>query len=145
LNALIFCTLKEHHTKTKGDIGVLKAQLDLYQKGYFVCVPLTEHGSFDLVIVKDNERKTVQVKSKSLKNGRLQVQFSQSFSDKNGVHTKFWNKEEIDVVCVYCFETDKCYYFDPKLYDRSICLRVEASKNNQQKKIHFADDFLKVP
>lgn len=137
--------MKLHHTKNKGDIGVLKAQIDLYQKGYFVCIPLTEHGSFDLVIVKDKERKTVQVKSKSLKNGKLEISFRQSFSDKNGTHTKHWNKEEIDIVCVYCFETDKCYYFNPNSFEKSLSLRVEASRNNQQKNIHYADDFLNVP
>jgi hypothetical protein len=89
--------MKQHHTKNKGDIGVLKSQIDLYEKGYFVCIPLTEHGSFDLVIVKDKERKTVQVKSKSLKNGKLEIPFRQSSSDKRGVHTKHWNKEEIDI------------------------------------------------
>jgi PD-(D/E)XK endonuclease len=137
--------MKFHHTKSKGDLGVLKAQLDLYEKGYFVCVPLTEHSSFDLVIVKDEERKTVQVKSKHLKNGKLEVSFRQSFSDKNGVHTKFWNKSEIDIVCVYCLDTDKCYYFNPNHFNRSINLRVEMPKNNQAKNIHFADDFLRVP
>jgi PD-(D/E)XK endonuclease len=137
--------MKQHHTKNKGDIGVLKSQIDLYEKGYFVCIPLTEHGSFDLVIVKDKERKTVQVKSKSLKNGKLEIPFRQSSSDKRGVHTKHWNKEEIDIVCVYCFDTDKCYYFDPKNYSLSITLRVEAPKNSQIKNIHLADDFLRVP
>lgn len=28
--------MKEHHTKTKGDLGVLKAQLDLYEKCYYI-------------------------------------------------------------------------------------------------------------
>ena len=26
----------DHHTKTKGDLGVLKAKLDLFQKGFLV-------------------------------------------------------------------------------------------------------------
>ena len=25
-----------HHTKTKGDLGVLKAKLDLFQKGFLI-------------------------------------------------------------------------------------------------------------
>jgi len=28
--------MREHHTKNKGDLGVLKAQLDLYEKCYYV-------------------------------------------------------------------------------------------------------------
>jgi hypothetical protein len=30
-----------HHTKGKGDLGVLKAQIDLYEQGFTICVPLT--------------------------------------------------------------------------------------------------------
>ena len=36
-----------HHTKNKGDLGVLKAQVDLYQKGYLILLPHTEHSPFD--------------------------------------------------------------------------------------------------
>lgn len=43
----------KHHTKDKGDIGVLKAQADLALKGYVVLHPLTERASFDLVVYKD--------------------------------------------------------------------------------------------
>lgn len=47
----------KHHTKHKGDLGVLKAQVDLYQKGYMILYPQTEHAPFDLVIYKDNQFK----------------------------------------------------------------------------------------
>ncbi len=43
-----------HHTKSKGDLGVLKAQVDLYQKGFMILFPATEHAPFDLVVYKDN-------------------------------------------------------------------------------------------
>ncbi|MCZ2258066.1 hypothetical protein KSU66_06130 [Sporosarcina sp. G11-34] len=43
-----------HHTKNKGDLGVLKAQVDLHQKGYLILNPLTEHAPFDLVVYKEN-------------------------------------------------------------------------------------------
>ena len=38
-----------HHTKEKGDLGVLKAQVDLNQQGYQILIPLTEHAPFDIV------------------------------------------------------------------------------------------------
>ncbi len=34
----------KHHTKDKGDLGVLKAQLDLFEKGYTILLPYTEHA-----------------------------------------------------------------------------------------------------
>jgi hypothetical protein len=41
--------MESHHTKDKGDLGVLKAQLDLFEQGFAILVPLTEHCPFDLV------------------------------------------------------------------------------------------------
>ena len=42
-----------HHTKNKGDFGVLKCQISLYEQGYLVLTPNTEHSPFDLVAYKD--------------------------------------------------------------------------------------------
>ena len=35
-----------HHTKDKGDLGVLKAQIDLLEQGITILNPLTEHSDF---------------------------------------------------------------------------------------------------
>ena len=42
-----------HHTKEKGDLGVLKAQLDMFEQGFVILNPVTEHAPFDLVAYKD--------------------------------------------------------------------------------------------
>ena len=36
--------LIKHHTKVKGDLGVLKAQVSLYEQGYLILQPVTEHA-----------------------------------------------------------------------------------------------------
>ncbi|HDR4901174.1 hypothetical protein OCF11_05865 [Bacillus cereus] len=46
-----------HHTKTKGDLAVLKAQVDLYEKGYMILTPQTEHSP------KNNQEKKVNFAS----------------------------------------------------------------------------------
>ena len=62
----------KHHTKNKGDLGVLKAKLDLFEQGYLILNPETEHAPFDLAIYKNGEFKSVQVKYRSLnKRGTL--------------------------------------------------------------------------
>jgi hypothetical protein len=109
--------MKLHHTKNKGDLGVLKAQADLCSKGYLVCQPLSEHAPFDIVVYKDNIFKRVQVKSRSLKNGCISVRFEHSYSDRHGVHTKQFDLNEIDLYCIYCIDNDSCYYFNPKMFD----------------------------
>ncbi|MCT4784722.1 group I intron-associated PD-(D/E)XK endonuclease [Exiguobacterium aestuarii] len=135
-----------HHTKSKGDLGVLKAQVDLYQKGFMILFPATEHAPFDLVVYKDNQFKRIQVKYRELNtNGVLNVRFRSSYSTASGVQTRFINKDEIDVYCVYCPQTDTCYYFEPNLFEKSISLRVKTPKNNQKQNILFADDYREVP
>lgn len=135
-----------HHTKNKGDLGVLKVKLDLYLQGFLILAPETENAPFDLVIYKDGVYKSVQVKYRNLsRNGVLQIPFRSSYSTSKGVMTKFVNKTMIDIYAVYCPQTDSCYYFDPKNHNRCISLRVKTSLNNQQQGVWIADDFKKVP
>jgi len=135
-----------HHTKEKGDLGVLKAQADLHQQGYQILIPLTEHAPFDLVIYKNGEFKRVQVKYKSVdRNGALQIFFRTCWTDKKGTHLRPIDKKEIDLFCVYCPDTDECYYFNPNRFNKSISLRVIAPKNNQGKLVKIAADFRRVP
>lgn len=135
-----------HHTKNKGDLGVLKVKLDLFQQGFLILVPETEHAPFDLVIYKDGVFKSVQVKFRNLnRHGALDIPFRSSYSTSKGVITKSVNKANIDIYAVYCPETDECYYFDPKEFNRSVCLRVKTSLNNQQQGIRNAFEFKKVP
>jgi hypothetical protein len=135
-----------HHTKNKGDLGVLKVKVDLYLQGFLILAPETEHSPFDLVIYKNGIFKTVQAKFRNLKkSGVLEIPFRSSYSTSKGVKTKSADKSKIDIYAVYCPQTDECYYFNPGHYRKSITLRVNSPLNNQKKKIHISSDFRKVP
>ena len=135
-----------HHTKNKGDLGVLKAQVDLFEQGFTVCVPLTEHSPFDLVAYKEGEFRRVQVKYRALnKYGALDVKFSTCWADRNGTHTVPVDKDEVDLYCVYCPDTDQCYYLDPDRFGSNVTLRVKTPKNCQAKRVNFAADFRRAP
>lgn len=45
----------KHHTKEKGDLGVLKAKIALHEQGFMILNPETEHSPFDLVGYKDRK------------------------------------------------------------------------------------------
>jgi len=131
-----------HHTKHKGDLGVLKAQVDLYNQGYMILTPQTEHAPFDLVAYSEKKFIRVQVKYRELnKNGVLEIRFRSSYSDSKNVHCKPVDKNEIDLYCVYCPQTDECYYFSPAYFGNSINLRIEEPKNCQSIGVHMAKDF----
>jgi hypothetical protein len=135
-----------HHTKSKGDLGVLKAQLDLFEQGFTICVPQTEHSPFDLVAYRKGEFRRVQVKYRALgKNGALQVRFTTSWADTHGVHTVPVDKAEVDLYCLYCPDTDECYYLEPGKFRSNVSLRVETPKNSQAKRIHFVAGFRRAP
>jgi hypothetical protein len=138
--------MSQHHTKQKGDLGVLKAQVDLFEQGFTVLSPMTEHSPFDLVAYKAGKFHRIQVKFRTLdRNGKLDIKFSTCWTDKRGTHTVPIDKEEVDLYCVYCPETDECYYLNPKEYGSNATLRVNAPKNGQQRNINFAADHRRVP
>ena len=39
---------RTHRTKEQGDLGVLKAQVDLFEQGFTILLPQTERSPFDL-------------------------------------------------------------------------------------------------
>ena len=135
-----------HHTKEKGDLGVLKAQLDLFERVFLILNPVTEHAPFDLVAYKDWQFQRIQVKYKSVdKTGSITVHFRSCWADKNGTHMQQVDKDEIDLYCIYCPDTDECYYLDPKNFNRSATLRVKMPRNNQARNVNLAADFRRVP
>ncbi|MBT8093944.1 MAG: hypothetical protein KJP08_03970 [Gammaproteobacteria bacterium] len=135
-----------HHTKDKGDLGVLKAQIDLFEQGFTIFVPLTEHCPFDLVAYKEGRFSRVQVKYRAVDQfGKVDVKFSTSWADRNGTHTSRIDKDEVDLYCVYCPDTDECYYLRPCEYGSNVSLRVETPKNGQTKGVNFATSFRRAP
>lgn len=135
-----------HHTKRDGDLGVYKAILDLHQKGYIVSDPLTEHAPFDLIIWRNCNAKTVQVKHRSKDgSGKIEVRFRRTQWNTNGSYNEEIDKQPIDLYCVYCPESDECYYFKPEWFNKSVSLRIDKPKNNQTKGVKMASDFRQVP
>lgn len=134
-----------HHTKNKGDLGVAKAYCDLVEKGFMILFPTTEHAPFDLVAYDGKRFVRIQVKYRQAVNGSIQIRMINWWADKNGSHSKQIDKEQVDVFCVYCPDTDKCYYFKPENINGYFSIRIDAPKNNQSKKVNFADDFIGVP
>lgn len=134
-----------HHTKEKGDIGLLKAQADLADQGFKILHPLSEHMPFDLVAYKDGVFIRVQVKYRSAGNGIISVDMRSVWADKKGNHRKPMDKDQVDVVCVYCPNTGACYYINPKNHGGCAKLRISPAKNNQKTGILLADEFRKAP
>lgn len=127
-----------HHTKDKGDLGVAKANADLVAQGYLVLLPMTEHAPFDLVAYRDDVFWRIQVKYRAARRGAVEVAFSSTWADARGIHTQPVDKSQIDVMCIYCPDTDACYYVKPADFGSSVAIRVSPSRNHQQAGINAA-------
>ncbi len=138
--------MRPHHTKDKGDVGVAHAIADPADQGFVVLTALCEHAPFDLVAYRDGTFARVQVKHRTLaSNGAIKVNFVSSWSDSRGTYHRPIDKQEVDVVCIYCPETRACYCVDPKAFGISVSLRVRPSGNNQARNVLWAEQFRIVP
>ena len=115
------------------------------KKDSIVLFPATEHAPFDLVSYDGDRFVRIQVKYRRAVNGSVQIPMRSWWADKNGSHGKQIDKSQIDVFCVYCPDTDKCYYFKPDNVKTCFSIRVAPSKNNQAKNINFANDYTWTP
>jgi hypothetical protein len=130
-----------HHTKDKGDLGVAKAFADLVAQGFVVLFPATEHAPFDLVAYADGRFHRVQVKFRSLERGAVTVKLTSTWSDRQGLHRRKVDPTLIDVICIYCPETDSCYYVPPPAQGCEVRLRVLPARNNQRAGTQPAEAF----
>jgi len=135
----------QHHTKDKGDLGVAKAYADLVAKGFDVLFPTTEHAPFDLVAHSAGTFHRIQVKYRSMRRGMVTLKLSSNWTDRHGVHSTPIDKDAIDAICIYCPETDACYYIRPGDHGVSVNLRITPPKNGQQKRILDAAAFRELP
>ena len=137
----------KHHTKEKGDVGVIKIMSDLIDNEFMILNPFTEHSPFDLVAYKDSKFYRIQVKYRTVnKKGLLEIPFKTSWADKNGSHVNYYDLNEIDIFAVYCPDNKECYYIKPDKDKKSIFLRVKEPKCSKKiKNINFAKDYKNMP
>jgi hypothetical protein len=138
--------MRYHHTKNKGDLGLVQAMADLTAKGWAILVPLTEHEAFDVVAYREARFLRVQVKYRAAVNGAVMFPMKTCWADRHGVHSVPINRQAIDLLCAYCPDTDACYYVDPaQVLGAGVTLRIAPAKNNQRRGVVWADDFRSIP
>jgi hypothetical protein len=133
------------HPKTIGDRTTLAVLAALYELGYLIFVPFGENTRYDLVIDDGEKLHRVQCKTGRLRNGA--VKFATCSSYAHHPNPKMITRDykgEIDLFAVYCPETTDVYLIPIEDVDtnRRASLRVLPSRNNQQKRIRDANDYL---
>ena len=139
--------MASHHTKDKGDLGLVKVICDMAENGIGVYLPMSEHQPSDLIAVDESGRTArVQVKYRKVNsNGVICLHFRSAYSDGNGYHEKPVDRSQFDCYAVYCPDNRKIYYVRnddvPEANTKGISLRVVSPRNHQKKKICLASRF----
>ena len=132
------------HTKTKGNIGELRVAADLYEKGFSVFREYGDNSKIDIIAAKGSKLYKIQVKSLHPKNGGITIPKVSSGPGYSYEYTR----DDIDIIASFNLENNTIAYVPFSVlesYKRGITLRVEASKNNQEKGIRQFFEFLEFP
>jgi len=124
-----------HHTKDKGNLAVIKAMADLTEKGFDIFTPVvSEHLPFDFITYKDG--KFLKFQSKFMKCTTLRKHTS--WSDKHGVHYKYYKDGDFDYYAAYIADKDVMCY--PSIKFKGCTLATEIP--NSPTPFYWYEDFL---
>src|SRR4051812_29270651 len=132
------------HPKAIGDLTTLAVMLVLSELGYTVLVPFGENTRYDLVIGAAGRLERVQCKTGRLRNGTIWFNTCSSYAHHpNPKVAKRTYVGQADHFGVYCPETGGVYLvpLGAARTARMAGLRVEPTRNGQQKLIRLAKDY----
>ena len=129
------------HKKTKGSIAELATALQLTKEGFTISFPFGENQRYDLVAERSGKFLRIQVKYSTPKNGTLRVNCQSS----NNWSVRSYTSEDIDLIAVYDGLKGDIYFVESsKLKKNRILLRLQPTKNKQDKLIRYAKEFNKI-
>lgn len=129
------------NSKTIGERSEAIVLSRCLQLGYVVLIPFGDNQRYDFVIDKDNGFKKVQVKTARLKGGSIQFNCCSSQAHRGKGHRGY--KGECDYFIAYCPQNQGIYLLNvDDCPDRTVTLRENPSKNNQQKGIRYSADYI---
>jgi hypothetical protein len=132
------------NTQQKGQLSVLKVELEALRKGYLVSRPTTD-ARYDLVVDTGDRLYRVQVKYGDGKSTHSSgcVTVSLRHYIGNSKTTRPYLSSEIDIIAAYVPKIDRVCWIPPEKFHGkdTIFLRLEPPKNGQTKDILMAEDF----
>jgi hypothetical protein len=129
----------ELSTDLKGQIAILKVQLEAHKKQAVVLFP-TIPARYDLVLEYHGKFYRVQVKygdcQSQNSDGAVRVDLRR--------RKRCYTQDEIDVLMVYVPQIDKVCWFPPEvLYNKvGLQLRLAPAKNNQKSGCLMAEEYV---
>jgi hypothetical protein len=131
-------------TNQKGAIAESAVVAAALRLGIQVYRPIVEGGRYDLVFELGSRLLRVQCKWAVRRGDVINVRCYSSRRSRDGCLRRSYTAEEVDAIVAYCPDLDRCYLlplerFGPRA---EIQLRLAPARNNQQRMVNWADDFL---
>jgi hypothetical protein len=130
-------------TDQKGAIAEAAIALAAMKLGVDVYRPLGEGGRYDLILDVGSRLLRVQCKWAARLDQVLVVRCYTFRRTRTGWKKTTYSADEVDVIGAYCMELDRCFLIPIELVATrpTIQLRIAPTRNNQRRRINWADDF----
>jgi hypothetical protein len=131
----------------KGDIGVSQVTADLTTKGFDILLPFSASLPYDMVIHKNSKFYKVQVKYRENHKGYVDLELRRANSRGKQKRHKGIKADEVDLYAIFCPDTAKVYYIDPKICENHQTMRIRLdvpTKFRATKAVRYAKDCLSL-
>ena len=121
----------------------LPSRVPLPNLGVGVFRAVTDGERYDLIFDLKPQLMRVQCKTAVLKDSVLAIPLYSARRNRDGFVKRFYSASEIEAVAAYNIELDRCFFVPiGEIRARAyVQLRLRPSRNNQQSRINWADDF----
>jgi hypothetical protein len=128
-------------TNKLGDLAEGVVIADLLSQGYKVALPISSDSPIDVLALDPTENWwpiRIQVKARSAHRGKVKVIVKNCSSTRHGLKYRRLDKKTVDALAVYCPEIKAVAYVSTgSIVGQSLCLRIDAPKNGQERKIRL--------
>jgi len=131
--------------KNQGVVGQLRVAHQYQLFGYNIFFPFGDTQKYDLVIEKEGIFKKVQVKTTLAKEGYIYVDARVIGHNLKGVKVYQPNATDFDILAVVEMKSQNVYAIPYDGSQRQFTLRTAIAKNNQQKNVRLASDYILGP
>jgi hypothetical protein len=130
-------------TDQKGAIAEVCIAAAAVKLGIEVYRPVAEGGRYDMIFDLGGRLLRVQCKWASRRRECLVVSCESARRCADGFIRRRYSAEEVDTIAAYSLELDRCFLIPiTRVENRpAIALRLTPCRNNQRRRINWADDF----
>ena len=130
-------------TDQKGSIAEAEIVAAALRLGVGVFRPLSDGERYDLIFDLRPRLLRVQCKWARRYGDVIIVRCYSARRNREGLLNRRYSRDEIDLIAAFCPDVECAYLLPPEICTgrRAVQLRLEPTKNNQQLRVNWAEDF----